>query len=263
VVLNRPARGGSAHRVRHGQKIGGNKAAMTRFARYGFWVACGLLVGCGHTLVSNDQINRDAQNQAAREAHISQLEAELRAVRQEKERSISEAKQKQMEIDRRLEEMTLQLRLIQGKIEKGDLYRGEVEQQVETIATEQAQSVGALRSDLQAQIDSLKAADDALRVSVEAQNSAQVALAGEVSALKENVLPTLADQTARITAAEKQIKKSKGGDSTPADKRLDDLSKTLDGFGRKFATAIDEQKALLRKTTQRLDALERQSGGTP
>jgi len=223
---------------------------MIRLTRYGFWVVSGLLLGCGHTLVRDEQIERDAQHQAAQAEDVSMLQAELREVKKEKERAASEAKRKQAEVDRRLEEMTLQLRLIQGNIEKGSLHRDEAVQQVEAIATQQAQSVGTLRSDLQAQVDSLKA-------SVEAQNSAGVALAGEVSALKENVLPTLADQTARVTEAEKQIKKSKGTDSTQTGKRVDDLSKTLDGFGRKFATEIDEQKGLLRKATQRLDALER------
>ena len=236
---------------------------MIRFARYGFWVACGLLVGCGHTLMSNDQIDRDTQNQAAREEHVSRLEAELREAKKEKDRSTSEAKRKQTEVDRRLEEVTLQMRLIQGNIEKGSLNRDEAVQQVEAVATQQAQSVGAFRSDLQAQIDALKTADDAIRASVEAQSGAGVALTGEVSALKENTLPTLADQTARITAAEKQIKKLKGGDSAQADKRLDDLSRTLDEFGKKFASAIDEQKSLLRKATQRLNALERQTGEAP
>ena len=236
---------------------------MIRVIRYGFWVVCGLLAGCGHTLVSHEQIERDTQNQSAREAHVSRLESQLREAKNEKERSTSETKQKQTAVDRRLEEVTLQLRLIQGNIEKSGLHRDETAQQVETVATEQAKSVGTLRSDLQTQIDTLKAADDALRASVEAQNGAGVALTGEVSTLKETVLPTLADQAARMTAAEKQIKKSKGADSLQADKRLDDLSKTLDEFGRKFAAAIDEQKGLLRKTTQRLDALERKSGETP
>jgi len=239
------------------------KMTMIGLRQYGLWMVCGLLFGCGHTLVRDEQIATDTQNQAAREAQVSRLEAALREAKKEKERSAAEAKQNQAEMDRRLEEVSLQMRLIQGKIEKDGIYRDEAEQQVEASAAEQAQSVGALRSALQAQIDSLKAADDALRVSVEAQTGAGTALAGEVSALKENVLPTLADQTARMTAAEKQIKKSKGGDSGQADRRLDDLSKTLDGFGRKFAAEIDEQKNLLRKSSQRLDALERKSGGTP
>jgi len=207
-------------------------------------------------------MERDAQDRLAREEQISRLEAELRAERKKNEALTAEAKRKGEEIDRRLEEVTLQLRLIQGNIEKESLHRDETVQQVETVAVEQAKSVGALRADLQAQIDSLKAADDALRTSVEVQNSAGAALAGEVSTFKENALQALADQTARIAAAEKQLKKLKGGDGAPSDKRLDDLSKTLDEFGKKFASAIDEQRSLLRKVTQRLDALERQAGET-
>jgi len=203
---------------------------------------------------------RDAENRLAREEHVARLEAELREAKKEKEASIAEAKRKGAEVDRRLEEVTLQLRLIQGNIEKEGLRRDETVQQVETVAAEQTKSVGALRADLQAQLDSLKAADDAFRAAVETQNSAGAALAAEVSALKESVLPTLSD---RLAAVEKQIKKLKGGDSAPADRRLDDLSKTLDEFGKKFASAIDEQRSLLRKTTRRLDALEGQTGEAP
>ncbi len=237
--------------------------AMGRLGHFLFLFLTGLFWGCGHTLISNEQIQRESENRESMEAQIAAHQAELRQNRADKEEMAARMKKREKEIDARLEEAMLQLRIIQGNIEKSAIRRSEEAHQTELTSIQQGKMTAALRAETEGQIGAVKNDLQTIQQSVAEQGKGLAELSKEVAALKESLLSALATQTQRVDDMEEQGQKSRRGDAVQVNKRLDQFSKTLDQLGEKVFSKFDEQDKLLRKSAQRLDAIESRTGAKP
>jgi hypothetical protein len=237
--------------------------AIGRLGRFLFLILTGLFWGCGHTLVSNEQLQSESENRETMAAQMTALQTEVRQNRADKTEMIAQTKKREKEIDARMEEAMLQLRLIQGNLEKSDIRRSEEAHQTELTSTQQGKMTATLRAETEGQVGAVRSDVQTIQQALDVQRTGMAELSKEVAALKESLLPALAAQTQRVDALEEQGQKSRRGDAVQVNKRLDQFSKTLDQLGEKVFTKFDEQDKLLRKTGQRLDAIESRTGAKP
>jgi hypothetical protein len=194
------------------------------------------------------------------EAQAVALQTELRKNRADKAATIAQTQKREKEIDARLEEVMLQLRLVQGNIEKSDIRQSEETHQTDLTSTRQGKMTATLRAETAGQIGTVKGDIQTIQQSIAEQGKGLAELSKEVTVLKESLLPALATQTQRLDTVEEQGQKSRRGDAVQVNKRLDQFSKTLDQLGEKVFSKFDEQDKLLRKSAQRIDAMESRTG---
>lgn len=239
--------------------------------RYSVFLLAGmfLLQGCGYSLRMVDvaEENREIRNKREMEAlvlqldnqmkemqaQVTRLQSDLKQTREESRKGVSDLQKRRADLDVRLDESDIQLRMIQGKIEKEERRRADLHQQVDNISfrlTEQEKKGEGFQKNLQAQLEEMKKVNGALQKHSEDQDKRLKDLAQEI--------PTsLTVQAAQLDELGKQVQRvSRAGDVEQLGKSLADLSAALNMLGEKITAKVDEQEKLLSKTTKRLQALE-------
>ncbi len=242
--------------------------------RYSVFLLAGmfLLQGCGYSLRMVDvaEENREVRNKREMEelvhqldgqmketqAQVTRLQSDLKQVREENRKAISDLQKRRADVDVRFDENEVQLRMIQGKIEKEERRRTNVFQQVDNAAfrlSEQEKNIKVF----QAQIEELKKVNAALQKDSEDQDKRLKEMTGQIVQLAQEVPSSLTAQAAQLDELGKQIQLvSRDGDVEQMGKSLADLSSALNLLGEKITAKVDEQEKLLSKTTKRLQALE-------
>lgn len=236
------------------------------------FISLSVLQGCGYSLrmVDVEEDRRQNQHKTAVEDQVSQLQAEVQKLKTETRQGIADVQKRRADADLRIEETTLALRLIQGKMEKDTHRFTELSHQMDDATFrmgEQGKKLEAMQKTLQ-QIDGARAASqkslDTLsgRVATLDDHEKRLReLSALVSELTQKVPPLLNTQSAQLDELGKQIQKlSQGGEVEQLNKELLDLSNALDLLGQKITAKIDEQDRILNKTTKRLESLEAKAG---
>ncbi len=204
-------------------------------------LACGLF-GCGHTLVNTEQLQQEGQEREEMQGRILGLQAELEKAREKQEQVAFDRKKLEDEVARQIEEVTLQLRLVQASIEKSGDRDDDVVRKVESNATEQAQHIGGLRTELQTQMNFVQNENAALKTQLDASVEKVSGLSIEMETLKAQTFAALNEQQAQAGTVHG---------------RLDEILKTLEALGQKMMAKLDEHEHALRKARKRLEALEK------
>jgi chromosome segregation ATPase len=230
----------------------------------------------------DDRVARlDSQVAAMQEAahtakeEVSRLQSDVKQMKEENRQAVASLQKKRADLDVRLDEAALQIRMIQGNSEKEGHRFKELSHQVENIAFrvnelsevksrlgEQEKKWDAVQKTLQGQIDSIKVGGVALQKSSEQQAKKLSEISDQVLELAEKIPPALNAQAVQLTDLGKQFEKmTKGADAEQVNKSLVDLSDALNILGQKITSKVDEQERLLQKTAKRLQALEAKMGG--
>jgi chromosome segregation ATPase len=231
-----------------------------------------LLQGCGYSLkMVDDEAQRlETRNKKELEAAVARLQSEVKQIKEEGRQTTSSVQKKRADLEVRLDEVALQIRMIQGNIEKEGHRIKELSHQVENIAfrvnelgeiknrlSEQEKKWNSVQKTLQEQIDSIKVAGSTLQKSSEEQAKKMEALSAQVSELSEKIPPALNAQAVQLNDLGLQFEKmTKGADAEEVNKTLVELSNALNVLGQKITSKVDEQEKLLQKATKRLQALE-------
>jgi tetratricopeptide (TPR) repeat protein len=269
---------------------------MKRGSLFSLFAAFFLLQGCGYSLKMVDadepsretESRREAQNkkefddtmqQAARtkkitpismKEEIAQLQLDVKQLKEDNQRALSPLHKKLADVDLRLDDTALQIRLIQGNIEKEGHQVKELFHQVDNISFrvndlieikgrlgEQEKKWDFIQKTLQEQINSIKVVGSNLQKSSEQQAKKLEEMSDQVLELAEKVPPALNAQAVQLNDLGKQFEKmTKGSSSDQVSKSLVELSDALNVLGQKITAKVDEQEQLLQKTTKRLQALE-------
>jgi chromosome segregation ATPase len=248
--------------------------ARRKVMRYSVFLLAGvfLLQGCGYSLRMVDvaEENRELRNKREMEAlvlqldgqmkemqaQVTRLQADLKQTREESRKGISDLQKRRADVDVRFDENELQLRMIQGKIEKEERRRADIFQQVDNAAfrlNEQEKNV----KNLQGQIEELKKVNAAFQKYSEDQDKRLKEITGQIVQLAQEIPSSLTAHAAQLEELGRQIQRvSRDGDVEQLGKSLADLSSALNLLGEKITAKVDEQEKLLSKTTKRLQALE-------
>ncbi|HLG23141.1 MAG TPA: hypothetical protein VI382_10020 [Candidatus Manganitrophaceae bacterium] len=238
-----------------------------------------LLEGCGYSIkmVSVEEDRKARQNRKTLEEEVARLQSELQKLRQE----VSELQKRRADVDIRLDETAMALRLIQGKIEKDDHRFKELSHQADDAAfrlneltqlktrlSEQEKKWDSTQKTMQSQIEAIKGISGVLQKSLETLNAAVATtlddqekklkdLSALVSELAQKIPPLLNTQSAQLDELGKQFRRlGQAGDIEQMNRGLLELSNALNLLGEKMTAKIDEQDRILNKTTKRLEALE-------
>ncbi|HEY5600264.1 MAG TPA: hypothetical protein VIK48_06185, partial [Candidatus Manganitrophaceae bacterium] len=238
-----------------------------------------LLEGCGYSIkmVSVEEDRKAQQNRKTLDEEAARLQAELQKLRQE----VFELQKRRADVDIRLDETAMALRLIQGKIEKDDHRFKELSHQVDDAAfrlnelsqlktrlSEQEKKWDSTQKTMQSQIEAIKGISGGLQKSLETLNTAVATtlddqekrlkdLSALVSELAQKIPPLLNTQSAQLDELGKQFRRlGQAGDIEQMNRGLLELSNALNLLGEKMTAKIDEQERILNKTTKRLEALE-------
>lgn len=239
--------------------------------RYSMLLLAGmiLLQGCGYSLRMVDvaEENRDLRDKKEMEAHVDQLDAqmksmqeqvtrlqsELKQAREESRKAVSDIQKRRADMDVRLDEADVQTRMIQGKIEKEERRRSDLTQQVDNVTFRLSEQ----EKKWQGQIEEIRKLNVALQKSAEDQDKRLKEVTGQILQLTREIPSSLSAQAAQLDELGKQIHQmSRGTDVEQLSKSLVDLSKALDLLGEKITAKVDEQEKLLTRTTKRLQVLE-------
>ncbi|MBI3802213.1 MAG: hypothetical protein HY282_00430 [Nitrospirae bacterium] len=234
-----------------------------------------LLQGCGYSLRMVDVADerREVRSKQEKEEHVvrldaqmkemqeqfSRLQADLKLAKEENRKGLADLQKRRADVDIRFDEGDIQLRIIQGKIEKEERRSGDLSHQVENLAfrlNEQEKKSEALQKALQAQIEEVKRISAGLQKGSEEQDRRLKEVAGHLTQLSKEIQPALSAQAAQLDEMGKQLRQIGGTDVEQLSKSLVDLSKALDLLGEKITAKVDEQEKLLSKTTKRVQVLE-------
>ncbi len=228
-----------------------------------------LLQGCGYSLRMVDvaEENRDIRNKKEMEEHVVQLDAqmkslqeqvtrlqaELKQTREESRKTVSDIQKRRADLDVRLDEGDVQLRMLQGRIEKEERRRADLTQQVDNVVFRLSEQ----EKKWQSQIEEIKKISAGLQKNAEDQEKRLKEMTGQILQLTRDIPASLNAQASQLDELGKQIRQmSRGNDVEQLSKSLVDLSKALDLLGEKITAKVDEQEKLLTKTTKRLQVLE-------
>lgn len=243
------------------------------------FVSVFFLQGCGYSvrMMNGDEQRRETEDKKELEARVARLDSEMAAMKEEVARFQEENRQgvaslqkRRADMDVRLDEGILQIRMIQGTIEKEGHRLKELAHQVENIAfrvndlgeartrlADQEKKWDSIQKALQGQIDSIKVGSGNLQKSSEQQAKKLEEISDQVLELAEKIPPALNAQAVLLNDLGKQFEKmTKGADAEEVNKTLVDLSDALNVLGEKITAKVDEQQRLLEKMTKRLQALE-------
>ncbi len=257
------------------------------------FVSIFLMQGCGYSfrMMNGDEQRRETENkrdledrvarldsqvaalqaaaQAAKE-EVARLQSDAKQMKEENRQAVASLQKRRADMDVRLDEAMLQLRMIQGNSEKEVHRFKELSHQVENIAFrvnelgeiktrlgEQEKKWDAVQKTLQGQIDSIKVGGATFQKSSEEQAKKLEEVSDQVLELAEKIPPALNAQGVQLNDLGKQFEKmTKGADTEQVNKSLTDLSDALNVLGQKITAKVDEQERLLQKTAKRLQALE-------
>lgn len=249
-----------------------------------------LLQGCGYSvrMIGAEEQRRETESkkeledrvarldsqvasvQQAMKEETARLHSELKQIKEENRQMVASLQKRRADMDVRMDEAMLQIRMIQGSIEKEGHRFKELSHQVENIAFrvnelgelktrlgEQEKKWDSIQKTLQGQIDSIKVGSAALQKSSEQQAKKMEEISDQVLELAEKIPPALNAQAVQLNTLGMQFEKmTKGADVDQVNKSLVDLSEALNVLGQKITAKVDEQERLLQKTTKRLQALE-------
>ncbi|MDC4223873.1 MAG: hypothetical protein MPW15_06495 [Candidatus Manganitrophus sp.] len=231
-----------------------------------------LLHGCGYSLRMVDvaEENREIRNKREMEelvhqldgqmkemqAQVTRLQSDLKQAREESRKGVSDLQKRRADVDVRFDENDVQLRMIQGRIDKEERRRADIFQQVDNAAFRLNEQEKNLKS-VQAQLEEIKKINAALQKHSEDQDKRLKEMTGQIVQLAQEIPNSLTAQAAQLDELGKQIQRvSRDGDVEQLGKSLADLSSALNLLGEKITAKVDEQEKLLSKTTKRLQALE-------
>jgi len=223
----------------------------------------------------DSQVAALQESARAAKEEIARLQSDAKQMKEENRQTIASLQKKRADLDVRLDETALQIRMIQGNSEKEGYRFRELSHQVENIAfrinelsevktrlSEQEKKWDAVQKALQGQIDSIKVGGAALQKSSEQQAKKLNEISDQVLELAEKIPPALNAQAVQLTDLGRQFEKmTKGADAEQVNKSLGDLSDALNILGQKITAKVDEQERLLQKTAKRLQALEAKMAG--
>ena len=201
---------------------------------------------------------------------IAQLQLDVKHLKEDNQRALSPLHKKLAEIDLRLDDTALQIRLMQGNTEKEGHQFRELSHQVDNIAFrmndlaeiktrlgEQEKKWDTVQKTLQDQINSIKVVGSTLQKGSDQQAKRLEEVSDQVLELAEKIPPALNAQAVQLNDLGRQFEKmTKAGDAEQVNKSLVDLSDALNVLGQKITAKVDQQEKLLEKTTKRLQALE-------
>lgn len=242
--------------------------------RYSVFLLAGVLLlqGCGYSLRMVDvaEENREFRNKREMEALVQQLDgqmkqmqaqvtrlqSELKEAREESRKGVLDLQKRRAELDVRFDENDVQLRMIQGRIEKEERRRADLSQQVDNVAFRLNDQEKNLKN-VPGQIEEMKKAAAALQKHSEDQEKRLKEMTGQIVQLTHDIPSSLTAHAAKLDELGMQIQRmSRDGDVEQLGKSLADLSSALNLLGEKITAKVDEQEKLLSKTTKRLQALE-------
>lgn len=246
--------------------------------RYSVFLLAGMLLlqGCGYSLRMVDvaEENRELRDKRetealvlrldgqmkAMQAKVTKLQSELNQTREESRKAISDIQKRRADTDVRFDESDVQLRVVQGRLEREERRRADLLQQVDDAAfrlNEQEKKWEGFQKNMQAQIEEMKKVNAALQQHSEDQEKRLKEMTGQILQLIQEVPSSLTAQAAQLDELGRQIQRvSRDGDVEQLGKSLADLSSALNLLGEKITAKVDEQEKLLNKTTKRLQALE-------
>lgn len=240
--------------------------------------------GCGYQLrlinVSEEQ-QREARRQEEVTRAISTLRTDLKQLQKRLDAMGQEGESVQKELTRidgalsglqrgraelhaRLDEINVNLRLLQGGLEKGEHRFRELAQRMEGQEFRLKESTGHQAStgdqvrDLEQRVVSLKTE---LTQTQGDQADRLRSLSEKVMDLVEHVPPLLNQHTEQLQAFSDQLDglgRRNTDDTRQISKSLTSLSKALDQLGQKMASKIDEQDRAIRGMSKRMETLETQ-----
>jgi uncharacterized protein YoxC len=223
------------------------------------WVSTLILSGCGYGLV-NVQDEEKRQGEVVRAILV--LRSDLRKVQeklsaldqsteqrlQQANRSVKDLQKHRADLDSRVDEMGLNLRLMQGSLEKRDHRVQEIAQQLD------AQDF---------RIQNIVSLEKKLSGDLGTQQRQVSDLASKVEELSKNVPPLLADQAEHLKALSKNLEaySNQGASETEQlSKSLTSLSQALDLLGQKITSKVDNQDKSILKMAKRLESVEARLG---
>ncbi|NKE70105.1 hypothetical protein [Candidatus Manganitrophus noduliformans] len=246
--------------------------------RYSVFLLAGmiLLQGCGYSLRMVDvaEENRELRSKQETEAlvlqldgqmkevqaQVAKLQAELKQTREESRKAVADIQKRRADMDVRFDESDIQLRMVQGRLEREERRRADLLQQVDNAAfrlNEQEKKWEGFQKNLQAQIEEMKKVHAVFQKHSEDQEKRLEEMTGQIGRLAQEIPSSLTAQAAQLDELGRQIQRvSRDGDVEQLGKSLADLSSALNMLGEKITAKVDEQEKLLNKTTKRLQALE-------
>lgn len=246
--------------------------------RYSVFLLAGmiLLQGCGYSLRMVDvaEENRELRNKRETEAlvlqldgqmkemqaQVTKLQSELKQTREESRKAVADIQKRRADMDVRFDESDVQLRMVQGRLEREERRRADLLQQVDNAAfrlNEQEKKWEGFQKNLQSQIEELKKVNAVLQKHSEEQEGRLKEMTGQIGQLTQEIPSSLTAQAAQLDELGRQMQRvSQNGEVEQLGKSLADLSGALNLLGEKITAKVDEQEKLLNKTTKRLQALE-------
>lgn len=249
-----------------------------------------LLQGCGYSvrMIGSEEQRRETEDKKELEERVARLDSQVTSMRQamkdetarvqsefkqikeENRQTVASLQKKRADMEVRVDEAMLQIRMIQGSVEKEGHRLKELSHQIENVAFrvnelgelktrlgEQEKKWESIQKALQGQIDSIKVGSAALQKSSERQEKKMEEISDQVLELAEKIPPALNAQAVQLNTLGMQFEKmTKGADADEVNKSLVDLSNALNILGQKITAKVDEQEKVLQKTTKRLQALE-------
>ena len=235
--------------------------------RYSILLLAGmiLLQGCGYSLRMVDvaEESRETRNKRETEERVVQLDAqmksmqeevtrlqsELKQAREESRKAVSDLQKRRADVDVRFDENDVQLRIIQGKIEKEERRRADL--------TQQADNAAFRLNEQEKKVEEIKKITAGLQKNSEDQDKRLKEMTGQVMQLTREIPSSLGAQAAQLDELGKQLQQmNRGTDVEQLSNSLVDLSKALNLLGEKITAKVDEQEKLLNKTNKRLQVLE-------
>ncbi|MFQ5780802.1 MAG: hypothetical protein ACE5HN_08480 [Nitrospiria bacterium] len=208
---------------------------------------------------------------------LTRLLADLKRIEKENQQAVIALQRGKADFNVRIDEATMQLRMIQGTLEKKDRRLSELYHQVDNVAfrvnelgemkgqlSEQGKKVELVKKALQTQIDAINQVTDNLQRISKEQGKGLEGLSDQASELAEKIPPALNKHAARLDELEWQVEKMKSEINVQQiNKRIADFSdslgtlrETLDVLGAKIAVKVDEQERLIQNTTKKLKGIE-------
>lgn len=232
-----------------------------------------LLQGCGYSLMSVDQQRQEIREKQAVEERTTHLErarqtieeqlgrlqTDLKQAREENRKTASDFLKKKADVDGRFDENDLQLRTIQGKLEKQERLLSDLSRQMDNLVFR----VNGL-SEIKTRLDENRKESELSQKTFQGQVDQIKAQVDQIKTVNTGVAKKLEEQDHRFGAQATQLdtlEKRVGGqvDRTEIEqmnKNLIELSKTLDLLGEKITSKIDEQEKRINTANQRLQTLE-------
>jgi DNA repair exonuclease SbcCD ATPase subunit len=226
--------------------------------------------GCGYQLRLVD-LSDEEKKEALRHEEVtgvlSSLRADVKGLQgkvsaleqrsQEAEKGVNTLQKQRADIDTRLDEAGLSLRLLQGSLEKRDHRFRETTEGQESRIEELASSQKGFSEKLASLEERVAGLD-------QSQQQRVSDLAKKVEDLTRNIPPLLADQAASLNALSKNLEaySSRGaGEIEQLSRSLTSLSKALDLLGQKITAKVDEQDRSIKKISKRLETMEARGSG--